>query len=181
MGRIQQRAVYSSGSLTKNTPDSAVSLQLASGYPNGTEALGISGNEQVGYGGLAPVNNAQINHALLWHGSANSVVDLNPSGYVQSEATATNGSQEIGYAIDQQVLPDGFVDNLQHAIEWDGSANSYLDLNQFLPSGTTSDALGIDANRDILDSQATRAENMPLSGCPYLSRDRRGCLSLPRH
>ena len=72
--------------------------------------LGISGGQQVGSAccpataGLLPatdaVNPAQAStcgrpagrHALLWFGSASSVVDLNPSGFLYSEATGASGS-----------------------------------------------------------------------------------------
>jgi hypothetical protein len=38
-------------------------------------------------------------HALLWSGTAGSVVDLNPSGYGVSIAWGVSGSSQVGQAI----------------------------------------------------------------------------------
>src|SRR5262245_61405655 len=56
-------------------------------HPSGftsSEAFGVSGGQQVGVG-AGPATGGQI-HALLWTGSAASVVDLHPSGFTSSEA-----------------------------------------------------------------------------------------------
>src|SRR5207253_2479363 len=121
--------------------------------------LGISGGQQVGSAccpataGLLPatdaVNPAQVNtcgrpryvHALLWSGSASNVVDLHPSGFVNSEATGTSGSQQVG---------DGFgapISNLRHALLWSGTAASVVDLH---PSGFAQTVgTGISGNQQV--------------------------------
>jgi hypothetical protein len=50
----------------------------------GSEALGVSGGQQVGSG-----FDGITNHALLWAGSAASVVDLHSSEFFESRATAS--------------------------------------------------------------------------------------------
>jgi hypothetical protein len=54
-----------------------------------SQALGVSGGQQVGAGGGQQ-------HALLWMGSAASVVDLNPSGFMASQALGVSGGQQVG-------------------------------------------------------------------------------------
>jgi hypothetical protein len=97
------------------------------GTVNSSEALAISGNQEVGdavFGG-----NTNVTHAVLWNGTAASAVDLAPTGATYSYATGTDGSQQVGYA----GLPANT--NGQSAILWTGTAASAVDLN---PSGATS-------------------------------------------
>ena len=62
-------------------------------------------------------------HAVLWTGTAASAVDLNPIGYSASEALATNGTQQGGWAYNP--LPA----QSQHAALWSGNPDSFVDLN----------------------------------------------------
>lgn len=95
-------------------------------------AWGTDGAWQVG---AAKVGN---NHAFLWHGSAQTAVDLNPIGMSGSTALATyGGTQQVGY---------GDVGN-GHALLWSGSATSVVDLN---PSGfLSSTAEGTDGHHQV--------------------------------
>jgi hypothetical protein len=90
-------------------------------------AFGIHGTQVVGAGG-----NGNGIHALLWDGT--DVVDLNPSGYYTSCARSTNGAQQVGSANN-------------HAMVWSGTADSAIDLNQFLAFGVT------DAYANAIDAQ----------------------------
>jgi hypothetical protein len=102
-------------------------------------AFGISGNQQVGWGQSGRSNN----HALLWSGSASSYVDLNPSGFTESEAFGISGNQQVGFAVPGTNNYYGY----DHAVLWSGSASSYVDLN---PSGfTQSEALGLSGNQQV--------------------------------
>jgi len=87
-------------------------------------ARAISSTQQVGYGSYLASGGDY--HALLWNGSPDSYVDLNPSGFAGSEAAGISGTQQVGY---------GWVSatrRYEHALLWNGSAASYVDLN---PSG----------------------------------------------
>lgn len=93
-------------------------------HPSGfisSEALGVSGGQQVGVG----TTEGDKDHALLWRSSAASVVDLLPSRGIK--ATATCGGQQVGYG-------GGFSGGGRHALLWRGSAASVMDLH---PSGFT--------------------------------------------
>lgn len=58
-------------------------------------------------------------HALLWTGTADSVVDLQPIGYGRSFALAAFGDNQVGVA----------EYGGEHAILWHGTAASAIDLN----------------------------------------------------
>jgi len=95
---------------------------------------GISGTQQVGNGGGLNFPNSGT-HALLWNGSANSYVDLNPSGFNSgfsvSYARAICGTQQVGDGHG----PSTGTGSPEHALLWTGTAASYVDLN---PTGFTS-------------------------------------------
>jgi probable HAF family extracellular repeat protein len=105
--------------------------------------LGVSGGQQVGFGFGFDEHGTFVSHALLWTGSAASVVDLHPSGFTGSLASGVSGSQQVG-------VGQGFDTSL-HALLWTGSAESVVDLNAFLPTGFDSaQASGIDADGNIV-------------------------------
>jgi hypothetical protein len=97
------------------------------------EASGVSGGQQVGRcRAMADFND----HAVLWTGSPASAVDLHPTGYVFSEARGVANGLQVGFG-----APAG---GPTHALVWAGTADSVMDLNQFLPEGfTDAVALGI--------------------------------------
>jgi hypothetical protein len=97
-------------------------------------AYGVSDGQQVG-GGRLPGN---VNHALLWMGSADSVVDLHPSGFTDSVVYGVFDGQQVGY---------GQTGNLRHALLWTGSADSVVDLH---PSGfDNSVAVGVSGGQQV--------------------------------
>jgi hypothetical protein len=59
----------------------------------GSVANAISDANQVGYGYESASGRS---HALLWGGSAVSVVDLNPSGFDGSSAVGVSGANQVG-------------------------------------------------------------------------------------
>ncbi|HEY1684008.1 MAG TPA: hypothetical protein VGG19_04545 [Tepidisphaeraceae bacterium] len=161
------------------TSNNAIDLN-PSGF-NYSTARATNGTYQVGSGNFTsqgpsgPVSNT---HALLWSGSASSVVDLNPPGYSYSEAWGISGDVVAGWGISghsQDALlwniSDGTYTDLgpgeayaiagnyevgyrtvgpNHAMLWAGSAASAVDLNNFLPEGYASIAYGVDANGDVV-------------------------------
>jgi PEP-CTERM motif-containing protein len=104
-------------------------------HPSGfgdSYALAVGGGQQVGFsydgGGTA----------LLWTGTAESVVNLNPTnlpGITSAQAFGTNGVHQVG---------EGY--GAGHALLWSGTAESAIDLHGFLPPGfAVSQAYTIDA------------------------------------
>ena len=71
----------------------ATLLDPLSSYEN-TYADGVSGSSQVGY---ASETATGLSFALMWSGSAASVVDLHPAGFAESVALAVSGSSQVGW------------------------------------------------------------------------------------
>ncbi len=95
--------------------------------------LGVKSGEQVGYVSsfAYPYGDNLGYHttsqAVIWHETAASAVSLHPVGYDASEALATNGTQQGGWALRA-------IDAQSHAILWTGTAASAVDLH---PAGYT--------------------------------------------
>lgn len=101
--------------LWHGTPASLVKLS-----GNDSQALGADGVHQVGMMGFRDP------HAMLWSGTAASAVDLHPTqfqGSVASAAVGVAGSQQVGY-----VMYSG-IPAPWHATLWTGTATSAVDLN----------------------------------------------------
>ena len=85
-------------------------------------------------------------------------MDLNPLGYNDSRISAMTATQQVG---DGWVGPMGAIGSVRHALVWSGTADSVVDLNQFLPAGYThAVATGIDANGNVVGY----AYNTPVYG-----------------
>ena len=106
---------------------------------DGSYAFGVAGGSQVGQGyGPSTGNNA---HALLWSGTAASMVDLNPTGFNNSYAWGNSVTNQVGYG---SGIGSG---NNDHALLWSGTAASAIDLH---PSGfTRSYAHGVFGTRQV--------------------------------
>jgi uncharacterized membrane protein len=106
----------------------------------------MSGGQQVGFVNAVFAGSGAA-HATLWTGTAESAVDLHPGGrFSYSFARDTNGRQQVGvgYASSEDVTP--------HALLWNGD-NHAIDLEQFLPAGTTSSyAFAIDEDGTVVGS-----------------------------
>jgi len=114
-------------------------LDINSGPYLSTTATSVKGNTQVGGGTLQvrttlPSGIEQIRshtHALVWHGTANSLVDIHPAGpYLDSFATAADELRQFGYAT---VMNAAGTQVNTHGFVWAGAAASAVDLHQFLP------------------------------------------------
>jgi hypothetical protein len=101
-------------------------------HPHGfryTEAHGVSAGYQVGVGWGPATSTPDFpggaDHALLWNGSAASVVDLHPSsGFFESAAIDVWHGQQVGFG------PVGAGPlGPSHALLWAGSSESAIDLN----------------------------------------------------
>ncbi len=121
------------------SPRSQVDLHTGPYLATSLTSVNAATNTQVGGGSLNTkvlVNGVEItraqSHALLWHGTVKSLVDLNPAGWIDSFATQFGTLHQIGYA-DKS---DGNNGGFSHAMIWTGTAASALDLHQFLPAGS---------------------------------------------
>lgn len=84
---------------------------------DGVQQVGI-GRQVVGFGAFSQP------FAVLWLGTADSAINLNPAGSTESAAYAVVGGQQVGY-----------IYSFHHAALWRGTAASAVDLH---PSGYTS-------------------------------------------
>ncbi len=89
-----------------------------------SEAYVVRGTVQAGYAFSSTTN---TNHAVLWNGTAASVVDLTPSTVSTAYATGLGHRSEVGCGI-----PAGM--SVTHALLWHGTAASMIDLQ---PAGFT--------------------------------------------
>jgi hypothetical protein len=98
----------------------------------------IGDGEQAGEGTLLTPH--REHRALLWRGSASTVVDLHPYGWSRSRVYATSGGIQVGSA--------EYDDNRHHAFKWAGSASSAVDLD---PANLLrySDALGVSGDQIV--------------------------------
>ncbi len=135
-GRSQGTGGNEHALLWTGTAASVVDLNPA-GFAQ-SQANAIFGNQEVGF---AWDGN---NNAMIWTGTSGSAIDLNPSGssYYGSDAIATNGVQQVGYA-----FLNSSSGATNHAMLWNGSASSAVDLN---PSTTNfSQALGTSGTQQV--------------------------------
>ena len=136
--------------LWSGTATSAVDL-----HPTGlpvhiadSRALGLGGNQQVGFVDLpspAPGVDGPM-HGILWSGTADSAIDLNPTdlpGMTNSYAISTNGIQQVGWIDSAPFGPH------PHAVVWDGTAASAVDLQSVMPGFAQSIAYNIDPAGNI--------------------------------
>jgi probable HAF family extracellular repeat protein len=136
-------------------------------------ALATNGSQQVGWGGSRRVGGGTvvsgITHALLWYGTAKSVVDLNPKGLTWSKALDICGSQEVGYGIvnGKCYINGSIIDGgVNHALLWFGSVSSCIDLN---PAGfASSEAVATNGIQQVGDGQPIPK---PIHGRPFGSED----------
>ena len=107
-------------------------------------AYGTDGASQVGYARGADSRD----HALLWRGTPEAV-DLHPAGLpriTDSVAHAVSGAQQVGYGLG----PDPAGGTSLHALVWEGSAATAVDLHPTGLAGfTDSAARGTDGTRQV--------------------------------
>ncbi|MBC8002293.1 MAG: hypothetical protein H7X97_06865 [Opitutaceae bacterium] len=89
----------------------------------GSRVYGLNATTEVGW-----IETFSSTHAALWHGSAASMVDLNPSGAFSSAAFAI---------MDGYVAGSATFGLSTHAGIWSGTAASFFDLHAALGPGFT--------------------------------------------
>jgi hypothetical protein len=94
---------------------------------NGSVAFGVGGGKQVGYELKGEAS------AVLWSGSASSMVSLHPArGFDASVASATDGVSQVGYGgVDVQIYVEkrGRRVRFNYALLWTGTAASFQTLD----------------------------------------------------
>lgn len=79
-------------------------------------AYATDGDHQVGYASIGGAFKA-----ALWGGTSASFVNLNPTGCLSSTARAADGTRQVGHGY--------FADFYNHALLWNGTAQSVVDLH----------------------------------------------------
>jgi hypothetical protein len=114
-----------------------------------SQVLGISADQQGGWGetNITDVDNSFVAHALIWTGSAASVVDVNPSDSQGSIIYAVRNGKQAGFYSDNSD-PDR-----HKACVWSGTAASMVDIDHLIPaSHDYSTAYAIDEQGRIYGS-----------------------------
>ena len=140
--------------LWKGSAASGVDLNPNS-VTNSSEAIGTDGTNQVGYAYIQTDPTGPYDNACLWSGTAASFVNLNPGGHESSEAVAVSGTQEVGSAAPPGTPPYYTLNGSNfHAMLWNGTAASYVDLN---PDGyLLSTALGTNGSQQVGSAYLSR-------------------------
>lgn len=124
----------SNAALWSGTAESVVNLH-PDGFARST-ATGIWENQQVGSGfteqpvlpGPIPppdLSQPAQERALLWHGTAESVIDLHPDAFISSRANDVWNNQQVGSAS----VNSDLILSVSHAVLWYGSAETCVDLH----------------------------------------------------
>ncbi len=99
---------------------------------------GAGSGQQVGHTNLFLFGPSR---ALLWEGSAKSLVDLHPAGWDASYAMATDGKHQVGWR-------ERHTGNVgQFATMWSGSAKSWINLHD--PTYNETNAFGISGDMQV--------------------------------
>ena len=93
--------------------------------PSGWDASTLIATDGSQYVGIAFMNPDFHAHAGLWDAATGTFTNLHPANWVESFASGVHGGIQVGYV--------SGVGTTQAAL-WQGTAASYLDLQQFLPS-----------------------------------------------
>ena len=108
---------------TTYTVTDLYTLQTPNGYSGVDPAIGTAepaaNGQVVGYG---TSSNDNLSQAFLWTGAGSSI-NLNPSGFRDSEAIGVNDGQQVGFG---QLSVTPFD---THALLWSGTPGSAVDLN----------------------------------------------------
>lgn len=115
MSGNQQGGLYNGAALWTGTPESRVDM-------GGLQILGMAPGQQAGTT-LVDVGGSEHTHAAIWSGTSQSLVDLNPTGFGDSMAYATDGQRQGGYVRISSTM-GGHM-----AAMWSGTASTFVNLN----------------------------------------------------
>lgn len=152
----QVGSVNGQAALWRGTPGSLINLNP--GIATQSMAIGVAGNQQVGWGTWNVACGEKkgacgggggtriVIHAFLWAGTAASAIDLTPLsiGFGAGRALGTDGVQQVGQGF-QVIGANAFSGPF--AVLWTGTAASAVDLN---PVGSsTSEAKGVAGGQQV--------------------------------
>lgn len=132
--------IIGSSQLGIAVPEYEVVILHPSGFTE-SQATGTSDGQQVGYG-WGSVTGGQT-HALLWSGTAESYVNLNPIWANESWAYDVSDGQQVGEARGEA------TSNQSHAMLWFGNATNYVDLHPLDAYVPWSSARGISDGQQV--------------------------------
>jgi hypothetical protein len=120
-----------------------------------SEALGVGGGQQVGYvdsGAFCPQCGLVMQrHAVMWSGTADSMVQLHTKFASYTMATGTDGVQQVG---------EGAVGIGFHALLWNGPGSAVIDLNPG-PAWKFSMACAVDDGHQVGSIAGTATSDAP--------------------
>ncbi|MGN6727161.1 MAG: PEP-CTERM sorting domain-containing protein, partial [Tepidisphaeraceae bacterium] len=96
-----------------------------------SEAFKTRNGQEVG---IARATGASHPSAMLWNGTADSFVNLNPAGFVTSTALDTDGVRQVGGGSTVEPIDPRVGITPSVALLWNGSPDNYMNLGALLPS-----------------------------------------------
>jgi hypothetical protein len=137
----------------RSTP---VDLNPTGGH--GSEANALDGDLQAGI-----VFKGMRARAALWHGTADSFIDLTPAGYEVGRVLHAAHGWQVGLVRRHDTTRNGSSSLADQAALWQGGGDSWLDLNAMLPanSGLNASAawsIRVDDGRIQICGEAARYE-----------------------
>jgi hypothetical protein len=131
-----------------------------------TSATSVKGNTQLGIGSINVkrlIGNDEVArtsfHAILWHGTPNSILDLHPADPNCTDSFATAGTPTLQYGYCVEPSPVTNINEF-HAYAWSSTAGSAVDLHQYVPAQyATSQATYLDPATGVITGYAIPSRN----------------------
>jgi hypothetical protein len=134
---------FQNHALVWNGTNVAIDLHPTALSTGSSQALGTDGTHQAGYVNSLGASKNET-HAYVWTGTIASGIDLNPAGFSYSQANNVLGNFEVGQGY------GAGTSNQYHALLWNNSAGSVVDLQAMLPAKfQNSWATQIDASGNV--------------------------------
>jgi hypothetical protein len=126
---------------TTPSAQSVIDLHPGGGWRS-SFAYAAAGGKQVG-----AILNSTSEHAVIWSGSARSLVDLHNSKFITTVAYGISGARQVGFGYLQVPAGHGVSVFANHALMWSGSASTMVDLHP--AAFSNSFARGLNATRQV--------------------------------
>jgi hypothetical protein len=132
----------------------AAPVDLANDETPASEVRAVDGDLQIGYG-----FDRKGARALLWRGTAKSVIDLTPKGHQEARAFGGASGFQVGFVRAKVRTRTGLAACDDRAVLWDGAADRWVDLNAFLPppfNASVAWAIGVHADQIVVCGVASQ-------------------------